>query len=69
MRQFAELRDARVFRRARRAIGKVPDMSQMETELRLAEKVFSAAERDLTEMLDELEREAHFASRATPAVP
>lgn len=60
MRQFSELRAAIVFMRARRAIGKVPDLSEMQAELQRAEEVFSAAERDLTELLDDLEREARF---------
>lgn len=64
MGQFSELRAAHVFRRARRAIGKVPDMSGMEAELRQAEQVFSAAERDLRELLDDLAREAHFRAPA-----
>lgn len=67
MRQFSELRAAIVFQRARRVIGKVPDMSTMEAELRRAEEVFSAAERDLTELLDDLAREAHF-SKTAPLV-
>jgi hypothetical protein len=68
MRQFSELRAAIVFQRARRVIGKVPDMSVMEAELRRAEEVFSAAEHDLTELLDDLAREAHFGSRPAPLV-
>jgi len=69
MGKFAEYQAARVFKRARRAIGKVPDMTEFETELRQAEQVFSAAERDLTEMLDDLKREAHFGSRAVLVEP
>jgi hypothetical protein len=66
MRQFSELRAAIVFQRARRAIGKVPDLSVMQAELQRAEEVFSAAERDLTELLDDLAREAHFGSKPDP---
>ncbi|WP_295558916.1 hypothetical protein [uncultured Hyphomicrobium sp.] len=68
MRQYSELRAAIVFRRARRAIGKVPDLSLMQAELQRAEEVLSAAERDLSELLDDLASEAHFGSKPAPLV-